>query len=413
MLTLLVVLCAVAVCVRRLAPRHPAAPWLGALVGFTLFLSFSFETLLRDRPLFLSDELFYLTEGRQADLTAPRDRYLWILLNGLILRFDWAVNGLPLKLVSLPLLALTTTLLWRMFGRDRLVWLIPVVMPYVAYTAIFNFRDTAILTATVGCVFLLDSRAGLSRLWFIPTLVALYLLRPGIALVSAVTWLVVVIAWRLPRLVRGRVPARSIAVLGGGVLLAGVVFFEPVLDRIQRYEVWSEYALGRGYAERALERGVEPTFVVGPLPRTVVVSAGRYTLAPIPTSLVERLAQGGSAQWGLVDDFVRLLHQLTFYGILLFLFVRWRYWSSALRSLERGQVMIFAALSLYLPIYAVYHFGLSHQRVKIPFQLAVALFALVVHRTRQAHGQHNRRDGVEDEGARVRRSGSEGDRIAP
>lgn len=402
MLTLLVVLFAVAVCVRRLAPRHPAVPWLGALVGFTLFLLFSSETLLRDRPLFLSDELFYLAEGRQADLTVPRDRYLWILLNALVLRFDWPISGLPLKLVNLPLLALTMTLLWRMFGRDRLIWLIPVVMPYVAYTAIFNFRDTAILTATVGCVFFLDSRSGLSRLWFIPTLVALYLLRPGIALVSAVTWVAVVVAWRLPRLVRGRIPARSVAVLGGGVLAASVVFIEPVLDRLERYEAWSEYALGPGYAERALERGVEPTYVAGPLTSTLVVSAGRYALAPVPTSLADRLLRGGSAPWGLVDDFVRLLHQLTVYGILLFLVVRWRYWAAAIRSLERGQVMIFAALSLYLPIYSVYHFGLSHQRVKIPFQLAVALFALVVHRTRQAHGQRNRHDGVEDQRARVR-----------
>lgn len=383
MVTLILLTLLVTICVYRLAPRSYALAWIGPLVGLLFLLLFGLESLFRGTGIFISDENFYLAEGRNANLTALSDRYLWVLINATILRFDWSAFGIPLKLVNLPLLALLVTLLWRIFEKERLVWSLPVVLPYVAYLATFNLRDTAILTATAGCVFFIDGRRQFQRLSFLFTLVALYLLRPPMALASLGVWLAVLAASGLRRVVRGRIPLKAATIVGGGLMVMTVLFAGPALDRVQRYYAWYEYVMGEGLTERALEGGLESEDVSGSWRRRVVVGAGKYTLAPMPTSLLTRIVQGGSEQWGIVDDSVRLLHQLSYYAILAFLVVRWRYWKRAVKSLTRGKVMLLLALMLYLPVYSIYQFGGGHQRTKIPFQLAIFLFAIVVHRARK------------------------------
>lgn len=408
MVTLVLLTFLAAVSISRLAPSQRIMAWLGPLAGLLFLCLFGLESVLRGTELFISDENIYLREGRGADLTSLLDRHLWILLNAAVLRFDWSLFGLPLKLISLPLLALLTTFLWRIFDRDRLVWWIPLLLPYMAYTATFNLRDTAILTATAGTVFLLDGTGRYRRPFFVLALAALYLLRPPIAVLSAAVWLAILVASGLRRIAKGRIPLKAIAVVGGALLVVAVLFSGPMLDRAHRYYVWYEYAVGEGFAERALDRGLESGFASASWGNRVVVGAGRYVLAPIPTSLMMRILRGGSAQWGLVDDLIRLIQQLSYYAIIAFLIVRWRSWVPALKSLSRGQVMLLAALVLYLPVYSIYHFGLGHQRIKIPFQLAVFLFAIVVHRARKRHGQPKRADGVENQRARVRRPDSQG-----
>lgn len=210
------------------------------------------------------------------------------------------------------------------------------------------------------------------------------------------------------RIARGRIPLKAVAIVGSVFLLAGFVLANPVLARVERYYAWIGYVIGEGFAERALDRGLEAEFVSGSWRRRIVVGAGKYVLAPIPTSLLTRIVRGGSAQWGMVDDVVRTIHQTSYYAILAFLAIRWRHWLRALRALTRGQVMLLATLFLYLPVYSIYHFGLGHQRIKIPFQLAVVLFAIVVHRARMRYVQSKRFDGVEDPGARIRRQGPKG-----
>lgn len=408
MVTLVLLTFLVTVGVSRLTSRQWPLAWIGPLAGLLLLCLFGLEAQLRGRDLFISDENIYLAEGRTADLASLKDRYLWILLNALVLRYDWSLGGLPLKLVGLPLLALLVALLWRLFGRDRLVWAVPVMLPYMAYTAAFNLRDTAILTATAGSVYLLDGGARRWRGAFVLALGALYLLRPVIALLSAAIWLGILAASGLAGVARGRVPVRALLVVGGSLVVAGALFSRPVLDRVQRYVVWYEYLAGEGFTERALERGLDPAFASGPWENRIAVGAARYVVAPMPTSLLSRILRGGTPQWGLVDDVVRLIHQLAYYAMVAFLVLRWRSWIPALRALSRGQVMMLAALVLYLPLYSAYHFGAGHQRIKIPFQLAVMLFAIAVHRARERHAQPQRPDGVANERARVRRPGPQG-----
>jgi hypothetical protein len=412
MVTLFLLTLLVAVCVWRLAPNRYILAWVGPLLGLLFLSLFGLEAQLRGTDLFLSDENFYMAEGREASLFSISDRYLWVLVNAVVLRYDWSAYGLPLKLINLSFLALLVALVWRIFDRDRLVWCIPVVMPYVAYLATFNLRDTAIVTATAGCVFLLDRPRPVQRIFFIPALAALYLLRPPLALASAAIWLVIIAAPSLGRIVRGRIPLKAMVVAGAAFLLAVFVFAEPVLGRVDRYYAWAGYVLGEGFAERALDRGLETEFVSGSWRRRIVVGAGKYMLAPIPTSLLTRIVRGGSEQWGMVDDVVRTIHQTSYYAMLAFLVIRWRYWTRAFGALSRGQVMLLAALFLYLPIYSVYHFGLGHQRIKIPFQLAVVLFAIVVHRVRKRYVRSKHSEGLEDPGSRIRRQGPEGVLVA-
>lgn len=412
MITVVLLTLLSAITVRRLAPKHHLLAWAGPLIGLLLLSLFGIEVVVRGTEPFISDENYYMAEGQTASLSDAADRYLWVLLNAVVLRYDFGLGGVPLKLVNLPLLALFVALVWRIFDRERLVWLFPVVMPYAAYLATFNLRDTAILAATAACVFFLDSRRPLRRLMFLPAIGTLYLLRPPIAFASALVWLAVVAGSGLRAVARGRIPWKAVAVVGGGMVAVAALFWEPLLLRAQRYYVWYEYALGEGFAERALERGLASDYLTGSWKARIIEGAARYAVAPLPTSLLFRILDGGSEQWGLLDDVVRMIHQTTYYVVLVWLVVRWRYLVRAAKSLSRGQVMLLLALGLYFPAYSIYHFGLSHQRVKIPFQLAIFLFALVVYRTRRRHGQTTRNNGSEDDGARVRRPSSQGNRVA-
>lgn len=385
MITLVFVTVFAVISVRQLVRRAPLRAWLGPLIGLLFLCLFAAEMVFRGRPLFISDEVYYLTEGEFANITEVLDRYLWVVLNALVLRYDWSFSGIPLKLINLPILALLVAFLWRIFDRDRLVWLVPVVLPYIAYMATFNLRDTAIITATAGCVYFLDDRRLLHRLSFLPCLAIVYLLRPQVAFLSAVVWLAILMSSGLGRIAYGRVPWKAVVVVGGGLLVALTLFAEPLLDRLVKYYVWYEYAFGEGFTDRALEQGLESGYLSASWQERIVLGVSQYTFAPLPTSLFVRALEGGSLQWGIVDDLVRVFHQTAYFGLLAYVLFRWRYWLHAVKALSRGQVMLLAAFVMYLPLYSVYQFGLTHQRVKIPFQLAVYLFAIVLHRTRDRY----------------------------
>ena len=91
--------------------------------------------------------------GRIWEAPSGLDRYLWILLNRLILNYDIYIDGIPLKLINIPFAALLIMVLWRIF-KDKRIFLIPVILPYLAILSIKNLRDIPIFLLSALSVYL-------------------------------------------------------------------------------------------------------------------------------------------------------------------------------------------------------------------------------------------------------------------
>lgn len=381
MTTLLLLMVGAVFAVGRLGRGAATRAWSGPLLGLFFLLLFSLQHLFGFTDFFISDEKLYVELGRESSLRSLSDRYLWILINGVVLRHDWAPGGVPLKLLNLPLLAVTVVLLWRIFRRnDRILWL-PVVLPYLAYTAIFNLRDIAIHLSTVSFVYLIEHEDRRLHPAALLPLAALYLLRPIMALLMALLYGAVVVFSRLRLLKSARLPRRGwLAMLAVLVVFAAVQ--QPVVERIQRYQTWVAFITGEGFESRVERRGLQEQYVSGSWTRRMGIAAVRYTATPIPTSLVSRMIAGEPHQWGVLDDLIRFFHQVSYYLLGVFIIIRYKSLIAALRTLDRRGALVLLALFSYLPLYSFYHFGVTHQRSKIPFQIAVFLLAALTHRYR-------------------------------
>ena len=120
-----------------------------ALAGIFLCLA-GLEIISGSIDPLKSDELFYIETATSTELSELFDkkRALWHGVNYWVLNIDVGLNGLALKVVNIPLYALLIYCLFRIFDRRKIVWLLPIFLPYSLWVATFNLRDVPILLTT-------------------------------------------------------------------------------------------------------------------------------------------------------------------------------------------------------------------------------------------------------------------------
>jgi hypothetical protein len=330
---------------------------------------------------FKSDEAAYLERGLAltTDNVGAVDvsRAGWIVLNAFVQRVDIFAGGAPLKLIGVPLLLIAVLYVWRVFEKRNGVFWLPIALPYLCLVAVENLRDTLILCLTaVLCLALYERRAsGVLRA----------VLAAGLLLVSRPFVLAVVIlgfglerAWSAARRFHLlSVPSRSGLRIGLATIIVActlAVAGPVVVNLVDRYEYYLTFLLAGRHEDIGVERVGRLT---GNRMVDFAVGAARYAFTPLPTSLAARMVKGGTEQWGLLDDVVRLGNQLTYFALLAALALRWRRVWRGLGTTDAPQRLLLFSLAAMWPIYSWQLFGATHQRLKLPLQIVVYLLVLL------------------------------------
>jgi len=351
-------------------------PISGVLLAFSIPLFFLLlwytEYSSGRMEFFISDELHYITIG---SLGFPQfsDRFLYYLINFWIINYDIFLNGLSLKIINIPFFVGLLYLIYKIFDKTKNVFILPIILPYIAYSAIFNMRDIIILFFTALTIYLYFEKKNL--LFSIISLVLLYFLRPFAALFL----LAIIISpylWRFLRnLLKGRFHLNSF-VLIFVMLLFMLAVIEPISNKVASYQTWLEYTTGEG--EEAHIENVAGGNTSGIRSLDFVISSSRYILTPQPYSLAKRLFTGGSEAWGAIDDLIRVFNQIGYYLIILYLLFNVKFLPKVIQGIKFSQVALILSFLSYWPIYSFHLYGATHQRLKIPFQIALFLMVILV-----------------------------------
>lgn len=344
---------------------------LMGMACLALYLLWLQEHLAGRIDFFITDEALYFNRGvdpRFRWSAVTQHGYLWIAVNRWMETIDFRLAGHGMKLLNIPLLVLFVLLLYRIFGRDPRVLALPLVLPYLLWLAIFNMRDVAIMLAATAVVYGLFVTPRIQTLVVALGGITMVMLRPEFFVVLAIACAVA--ALRSARRT-GNWQWKRVVVVG---LLIALVAGPPLASRVRQAAAWVEYTKLINYDAFAAVRLGEyrtssPVSDFG-------VSLVRYTVTPLPHSLLGRIAGGGSEVWGLTDDLVRFAHQFGYFCCLALVGLRIRRLRRLFQMLTPGQLALLLFLLAYAPIYSFHLFGAMHQRLKVPFQLAVALLAI-------------------------------------
>jgi hypothetical protein len=361
------------------------SPLLIFFISLFLLSLISIESVFGRLPFFASDEVKYIEIGLGIiEMPSGPDRSLWFFINHLILNYDVSFNGIALKLINIPIAACFLMLLWRIF-RDKRVFLIPVIFPYFAVLAIKNLRDIPIFLFTVLTILIFHNRKPIYIVLSLIPLAMLFLLRPSaavIVLIILLSQIFLLTIKLLKKLVIYKRLSQKILIL---VIIAMIVspFAGPMIFRfnVNLYNYFSYIIFGEGYEVDIGNRVQnDPRYVSGNKLRDLCVASVRYAVTPIPTSILGRFTKGGSEWWGWVNDLILIANQIGYYVLFGYLIINARsIWSVFRQMSAMGRAVILCFLT-YWPIYSVSLYGITHQRLKLPLQIAIFLIAMSVSR---------------------------------
>lgn len=341
------------------------------LIPLTFLLLWLFELNNGGISFFISDEALYY-ENAFRGFPRLEDRFLWQLVNYWVVNHDIWADGLPLKLLNIPVYVAFVILLVRIFPY-RESYLIPLFLPYSAFCAIFNLRDMAIWFFSTCSIYLWNKDTKSLLLSFAP-LVFLYLLRPFVAILIGG----ILVAGKIYDLFanNNRSGDKRFNQLLSILAVAAILYliYHPLSQKIVHYFNWYDYTTNEGHDEYV--QSLPNAVVTGNIFLDFVISLMRYLFAPMPQSLIVRLLKGGTEQWGLVDDIIRTANQIGYYLIMFYLAFNIKHLLLTVRRITKTQAIFLVSMIMYWPIYAYHLYGVSHQRLKLPLQ--IALFCLLV-----------------------------------
>jgi len=354
-------------------------PIFSIVVPIVIFILFVIEVSFSSLDFFVSDEIDYI-KNEKSEFN-QLDRIFWFALNQFLLNVD-IFGNISLKLISIPILFFTLYMLWSIFYMDKRIFLLVIVLPYISFIATKNLRDIFILFFTVSsffCFYKLKPR------WIVIFPISLlFLIRPfiGFLIISLIlydTYIRKVLTNYLnvsikkgKFIVNLRLFKYVIIVFVITFLLLQIPYFNKRLGSYWYYLTY--YTVGDGYEIRLNSSGLKSTGL-----KFLDYSYGalRYVLTPIPTSIFGRLLKGGSSDWGIIDDFIRVLNQVFHYLLLIYVSLNIKNILKKLRICSAEIRLLTITLLMYLPIYTFYGFGAGHQRIKIPFQIAIFLMIII------------------------------------
>lgn len=343
------------------------------ITAFIMLALFMLENVGVSSNILRSDEIYYYELAKTGFTYQDEgDRYLWVLLNNLIINYDVDAAGWALKIINIPIYIISILTLRKLMDYDdRIYWLF-CLMPYYLWMSTFDFRDTLIITITF--IVFLTVKQNKNILITMLYLLMLYLLRPFAALVALIL-ICVSIVFRKNNY-KYSLAKKLIYMLVVVVLLLMFVSNESVVGKLLSYFSWFQYTTGDGadaYAESMDMDNSNPLSIKG-----FAISCARYIFTPIPTSLLMRILSGGTELWGLMDDIIRFVHQTLYYAISLYLLFHFKIAFNAFKKTDMAIKLTIISLASYAPIYSFHLFGITHSRSKVPFQIAVFMLAVLV-----------------------------------
>lgn len=320
----------------------------------------------------ISDEVWYWMASSDISTIYDNQRLLWNYINYFLFTYD--INGnWAVKLINIPIgvsLILTLNKYFNsVIAPEKYIYF----LPYILITFTLNLRDNFILLV---CIMLIDAITNPSPKkmpLMIGLLFMLYFLRPlFIVLVLVITLFIKYIPQTFKLFSKYNKLSNMLVIIS--IVTLSVVWYDNLYSLFQRYYLHIQYSFGEGYEKTADLIGYQTS---SNIKKDFFVNSLRYIIAPIPISLINRLTQGASV-WGYVDELIRILHQTIYYYLMIYVLVNVKLLFKSILSLTKLQTSILAFFLAHLPIYSFYLFGATHQRTKIPFQIAVFIFYYLI-----------------------------------
>ncbi|TXN37626.1 hypothetical protein FVB32_04880 [Flagellimonas hymeniacidonis] len=159
-----------------------------------------------------------------------------------------------------------------------------------------------------------------------------------------------------------------------GLLTVLWIVYPTVQKKVHSYKYNATHLITKGYEERAKLRKADDVIDASNMPKAIFMSHVRYIVTPMPHSIIKRMFSSGlKSEYGKTSEFLRLYTLIVYYFALVWLLINIKSVVRTIGALGFQQKAILLWLFAFLPIYSIAHFGGSHQRLKLPFQLLVLI----------------------------------------
>lgn len=332
------------------------------------------EYALGNIELFTSDEAHYVYVANNKLFDINDNRFLWYVLNYLILNYDIA-GVFFLKVINIPILISTLVLIAKIFKSNKIFNSL-FFLPYLAFLTVYNMRDITILLIIVISVCNFYNKKYIKM---VIASVILFLLRPQyVFVIYGVIILVKAIRMKKNNGLKWMFGFRKNTTFPL-ILLLIILMIASNYSRISTVVEKNLVAIERHIDNEAeFVSRMERTGATGNIKKDLPISMLKYTLSPLPTSLFERIINGGYSQWSLTDDIIRFINQCGYYLLLSYLAINCKYIKRILSNFDDLQLSIILILFSYMPIYSFYLYGVMHQRLRLPFQIMIFMIAIEI-----------------------------------
>jgi hypothetical protein len=325
------------------------------------------------------DEVYYYSRASLKDI----DRMLWGLINNIVLRWD-AFGPIFIKLINIPIGILTIASLSKVFDNKIPILYYVLFLPYVLIMFISNLRDILIIYVALLTFINLGKSSNVKTITKISIyLGCMYLLRPLYVV------LILVIAFITKNnmlFLKGRIKdlkSRSKYRYIVPIIVIIIVGISPVYDLLINkynyigYKYIDNYELADNFRRNI-------SYYSGNLVVDTIYGFIRFVFTPLPSSLISRVLYGFN-QYGKMEDIIRIIHQIIYFYLLIYLTFNIRYFKKVLFNINQLQLSVLLFLFSYFPIYSFYLQGVSHQRTKLPFQLFIFVLYYLIRLYKARH----------------------------
>lgn len=342
-----------------------------AIFIFTLKL---FEYVFGQIDFFISDEIYYFEEATYNFFEVnDKERYLWLLLNYIFKNFDF-FGEFGIKLINIPIGLFALVALNRAYGINISPVSYVLFLPYLLVTFTFNLRDNLILLFSILLFISLD-KVSIKNIWAVLLLsIGLAFTRPLFILLILSIFLFVKVMFSennsSGKRSKGKLILLSAIFIGIGFFLIGQFLQEIVV----KYYINLELMVNNNFENKTDEIGYQ---LSGNIFKDLANSLFRFILAPLPHSLFKRLFEEITI-WGITDEIVRIIHQSIYFFLLFYLIYNLKSFIVILKRMDHKRLMVTLFLLSQALIYSIYQLGGTHQRTKIPFQLAIFILCYLI-----------------------------------
>lgn len=340
-----------------------------------IIILFLFEYSYGSIEYLISDGKRYFEES--SDYIQDNDRKAWGLFNYFVKTYDY-LPEVFIKFMNIPILFIFIFYLKKHFSVINYKLLL--AYPYLFFLSISNLRDILIWLSALFVVRFYFIKK--SPIYFILSSILLIFLRP--------LMIVPILTFILGRLLYNNFIKKGSS-LSKKNKFKGLIFFviivgasflfkENIESRFNKVSYSLKYRFIENLGERLDERA-SGTIEANNLGEAFFMGALRYVTTPLPTSKIKMLLSDKSeVKYGYFTEYLRVTGQIVYFFMMLYIAINFRKLIPVIKKFSTGQAAYAFWLFSFFPIYAFYHFGTGHQRLKLPFQIFIFIIFIYVYR---------------------------------